>query len=237
MKTPSLISYLVFSGTTVLLLIFLFYYLRQRLKTIEAKRYTRMMLTLCAWILFIGLVSLSGFIQDFSTIPPRFVVILLPTIAFMLYVGFSTKGREYSTWFPLKALTYLQAFRIIVEYGLWQLYQEGIVPIQMTWDGRNIDVLIGLTAIPVAYFSFNKPLLSKYILLVWNILGIAAVTNILIVALLSTPTSLRVFMNEPANTFIGHFPFAYLPGLLVPAAYLMHILSIRKIWSERNLKQ
>jgi hypothetical protein len=37
-------------------------------------------------------------------------------------------------------------------------------------------------------------------------------------------------MNEPANTLVAKFPFILLPGVLVPLAYGLHILSLRQIY-------
>jgi hypothetical protein len=50
---------------------------------------------------------------------------------------------------------------------------------------------------------------------------------------LSMPTSLRYFMNEPSNTIVAQFPFILLPGVLVPIAYTMHIFSLRQLLSKK----
>ncbi len=52
--------------------------------------------------------------------------------------------------------------------------------------------------------------------------------NTVITGLLSTPTPLRVFMNEPANAEIAGFPFCRLPALALPFVLALHVLSIRK---------
>jgi len=52
--------------------------------------------------------------------------------------------------------------------------------------------------------------------------------NVLVIAVLSMPTPLRVFHNEPANTLLAYFPYIYLPGVLVPLAYTLHIFSLRQ---------
>ena len=55
------------------------------------------------------------------------------------------------------------------------------------------------------------------------------------IAVLSMPTSIRYFMNEPSNTLVGQFPFILLPGILVPIAYTMHIFSLRGLQAKREL--
>lgn len=63
----------------------------------------------------------------------------------------------------------------------------------------------------------------------WNLLSLGLLINIVTIALLSIPTPFRVFMNEPANTLVAHFPFILLPGMLVPLAYGLHFLSMRQL--------
>jgi len=59
------------------------------------------------------------------------------------------------------------------------------------------------------------------------VLGVLLLANIIAVALLSAPTPFRVFMNEPANTFITHVPWIWLPAVMVLAAVMGHALVFR----------
>jgi uncharacterized membrane protein len=68
----------------------------------------------------------------------------------------------------------------------------------------------------------------------FNIIGMMLLLNILVIAVLSMPTSIRYFMNEPSNTLVGQFPFILLPGLLVPIAYTMHIFSLRQLLAKQK---
>jgi hypothetical protein len=55
--------------------------------------------------------------------------------------------------------------------------------------------------------------------------------NIVVIAILSMPTPLRHFHNEPANTFIAYFPYIWLPAFLVQVALFGHLLVFR--WLRR----
>ena len=61
--------------------------------------------------------------------------------------------------------------------------------------------------------------------------------NIVTVAIFSMPTEFRVFMNEPANLFVAHVPYVWLPAVLVPAALLGHLLVFRWLWADRGGEQ
>jgi len=66
----------------------------------------------------------------------------------------------------------------------------------------------------------------------WNIVGTLLLANILTVAILSAPTPLRVFHNEPANVWIADAPWVWLPSVFVLAAILGHVLVYRRLRVE-----
>src|SRR5262249_7389811 len=155
--------------------------------------------------------------------PPRPVAVILVPLPFILVFAFSKTGTYILKNTPPQWLVFIQSFRILVEILLWLAYRRSVLPVQMTFEGRNFDVLTGILAIPVGYFCFIKKTWPRSIAVIWNLIGIALLLNILTIAVLSMPTPIRYFMNEPANTIVAQFPFIYLPGVLVVIAYSMHI--------------
>jgi hypothetical protein len=186
-----------------------------------------------AWFLLTGTLALRGFFSDFAALPPHLLfALLLPAIAFAIF-SFTSKSLPNTLHQnPVTWLIGFQAFRIIVELILWRGYKAGVIPIQMTFEGRNLDILIGLTA-PFAAWIYQRARSATFAI-VWNIAGLASVLNIAIVAILSMPTPLRHFMNDPPNTLLAQFPFIYLPAVLVPCGYIAHFLSIRQILQRRT---
>src|SRR5262249_58571242 len=92
----------------------------------------------------------SGALADWSALPPRWP--LLPLTA-LVTVALLTRTRtfrrllaEVPPWQPVA----LQMFRVGVELAFWRLHLEGVAPVQVTFEGRNFDVLVGLTAPVVA---------------------------------------------------------------------------------------
>jgi hypothetical protein len=188
------------------------------------------------WFILIGALALHGFFANFTSLPPHLVfALVLPLVAFITFSFVSKSLPEALTQTPITWLIAFQAFRIVVELILWLGYRAGAVPIQMTFDGRNIDILIGLTAPFAAWLTarFYKQTGSTTFGILWNIAGLGSLINIATVAILSMPTPLRHFMNDPPNTLLTHFPFIYLPAVLVPAGYIAHLLSIRQLVRSR----
>ena len=181
----------------------------------KRKIFIRTIIALLAWMIFISALSLRGFFSDFSGFPPKIGIILIVPLVVILLIMFSKTVKEIARHIPVQNIIRLQAFRIFVEILLWMLLIQNLLPIQMSFEGRNFDILAGLTA-PVIAYLYAKKNIGKRAAIVWNIFGLALLFNIVGIALLSMPTPFRVFMNAPANTIVARFPIVWLPGFLVP---------------------
>ena len=132
----------------------------------------------------------------------------------------------------LEVLTLLHIVRIPVELVLFGLYLHHAVPRLMTFEGRNFDVLAGLTAPLVWWLAFRQQRLGRRGLLIWNGLGLASLLNIVANAVLAVPTPMQQFGFEQPNVAILHFPFVWLPGVVVPLVLLAHVAAIWQLWAE-----
>lgn len=184
-------------------------------------------LGLSLWLIFLMVISSRHILDQWNMMPPRLLIVLLPPFLFTLILLFSKGFGRLLKAIPSHWIILIHVFRILVEISLWQLAANGIIHHRLTFEGRNFDILIGITAIVVARYAFQNKL-SKGVLIGWNIFGLLMLANIVIMAILSAPVPFRVFMDEPANTVIAYFPYVWLPGFLVPLAYSMHLFSIRK---------
>jgi hypothetical protein len=190
------------------------------------------LICLVLWTLFVSLWSLSGSMSDFSIFPINMVPVLVIPMIVILAFTFSKAGKEILLRIPIENIILIQVFRLFVELLLWGLYLENQAPIQMTFEGRNFDVLSGISAPLIAYLFANGKI-SKTLVVVWNVACLGFLINIVAIAILSMPSPLRVFMNEPSNTIVTMFPVSWLPGLLVPLAYGLHFLSLRQLFLKK----
>jgi len=196
--------------------------------------YRRTAVLLIAWLLQLGILSVRGFFADFSRLPPRLSFALLAPLPLVLLFSRSRAGKQFLQHIQPQWLIYLQSFRILVEIALWLLVRNGSLPVQMSFEGRNFDMLTGLLAFPVGYYCFVKKSWPPAVALLYNIAGLVLLLNIVAISALSMPTPLRIFPNPPDSSLLTQFPFIYLPGLLVPLAYTLHILSLRKLGMDRR---
>jgi hypothetical protein len=191
---------------------------------------------LILWLALTGGLAASGILGDFDRVPPPMLALAGASGILTLALAFSPFGTRLAFGLPITFLVGFQVFRIVVEVVLAQLYHAGQVPVQMTYEGRNFDVFSGISALIIAWLS-SRLRLPQWVLLLWNVIGLGLLINIVVIALLSTPIPLRVFMNEPANTIITTWPYVWLPTFLVQAALFGHILVFRRLLAPAPAQQ
>lgn len=210
---------------TTLLTIFLFYKATNNSKTT--------LVIIFLWILLQATLSLSGFYTITNTFPPRFALLALPAILFIIGLFVSEKGRVYIDSLDMRTLTLLHVIRIPVEICLYWLFLHKAIPQLMTFEGRNFDIIAGLTAPLIFYFGYVKNYIGKTILLLWNFICLGLLLNIVVNAILSAPSAFQQFGFEQPNTAIIYFPFVWLPSCVVPLVLFAHLTSIRKLLSTK----
>jgi hypothetical protein len=185
----------------------------------------RFLIALLGWALIISIASLAGFTGKFDLFPVNVAPFILLPLVTITWAVASKNMQDVLVHVPPAFLTNLQVFRVFVEILLWAFFVQGIVPEQMTFEGRNLDILSGIFGGLVGLFFIK----NKKIVWLYNLGGLLLLINIVTVAVLSMPTPFRVFMEEPVNTIVVTWPTIFLPTFLVPLAYGLHFLSIREL--------
>jgi hypothetical protein len=180
------------------------------------------------WLTLTAGLATSGWLGDFDARPPHFLMWIAVALGLTVAHALTRFGADVADRIGWGALIGFQVFRVPVEWVLLELARAGVAPPQMTLEGWNFDVLTGVTAPLVAWLAATGRIGARGIAF-WNAAGLALLTNVVTIAILSAPTPLRVFMNEPANTFVAQLPWCYLPGLLVPSALFGHLVVFRKL--------
>lgn len=192
-----------------------------------------LVITLLLWAILVSALSLLGVTGNFEIFPFNIAPLLVIPFISILVFTFSGTMREILANLHPSQLIRLQVFRVFVEILLWMLFIQHLLPVQMSFEGRNFDILSGLTAPLVAWLS-NQNKLPKAILIIWNLVCLGLLINIVSIAILSMPVPFRYFTNEPSNTIVTVFPFIWLPTFLVPLAYLLHFFSLRQLFMKSS---
>ncbi len=184
---------------------------------------------LLIWTILQLLVTSTGFYEETMVLPPRFLLLIGPNILAILFLFYHKNGIEIRNKIDAEKLFWIHPVRILVELCLFGLFLQNAIPKLMTFEGSNLDILIGLSSLLVIYLvSKNKINSSKY-LLIWNHIGFVFLANIVFTAMLAAPTPFQQISFEQANIGVFKFPFTLLPGLIVPLVLLSHLLSINKL--------
>jgi hypothetical protein len=185
-----------------------------------------------AWLIVSALLAASGVLRRFDVLPPPFAGLVLAVLAIAFGLAFSPIGTLLVRGLPMWALVGSQVFRFPLELVMHQAAVEGVMPVQMTYTGRNFDILTGISAGLLGWWLTRARVAPSHVAL-WNVLGLALLINVVTIAILSTPT-FRWYGNDRLNTFVTYPPFIWLPAILVTAALAGHLLVWRKLAAERR---
>jgi hypothetical protein len=192
---------------------------------LAAHRSGRVLLVVLAWLALQSALSLSGFYTVTTTLPPRLVFALGPPLLLLLSRLATVRGRAWLASLRLDMLTLLHVVRLPVELGLYGLFVHGAVPRLMTFAGGNWDILMGLSA-PLVYWLLRRGHVGRWLLVGWNVLGLGLLFHIVRVAVLAAPSPVQRLAFEQPNVALLHFPFGWLPAVLVPLVVLAHAAAL-----------
>jgi hypothetical protein len=180
------------------------------------------------WLAFAAMLAQEGVFQDFDAVPPRLP--LLPVGLLVVVLVFtSLKGfRRLLDAAPAEWLIALQSYRVGIELILYVMFLGKLVPVQMTFEGGNLDILIGLSA-PLMAFAAHKHWGGRWLFIGWNTAGLLSVANIVRTVMRSLPGPLHADGFAVSPTIVAFPPFVWLPAFVVPIAILGHLISLRQL--------
>ena len=147
-------------------------------------------------------------------------------------VAFSRVGTRVVGAVPVAALVGFQAFRLPLELVLHRFYDEGVLPVQMTYSGANFDIVTGVLAVVCGVLVW-RGVAVRMVVWVFNCVGLGLLGAVVRIAVLSAPTPMRVYMNDPPVQLIFFAPYTWILSVCVAGALLGHLLVFRWLWRGR----
>ena len=181
---------------------------------------------LAAWLILTAGLATTGALSDWTARPPRLPLVVLGAVGLGLLVRRTAAFRALLRSTPVFWPIGLQVFRVAVESILFALHQTSRAPVQVTFEGRNFDILVGLTA-PVVAWSVARGRASPWLLLGWNALGLGVLVNTMAVVATSTPGPLFLWPGAPFTELL-RWPLVWLPAFLAPLAVMLHVASLQQ---------
>lgn len=177
--------------------------------------------TLVLWAVIVGALSYGGFFKNTQAMPPRMLLVLLPALITPVVVfklAPSNINRKY--------LLAIHSLRLPVELVLHKLYLQSMIPIIMTYEGWNFDIVMGISAIALLMYELSGKSIHPIFFKTWNLCGLALVTFIVTTAILSSPLPIQLFAFHQPNIAILTFPYTLLPAIVVPIVYAAHFVGL-----------
>ena len=234
-KLPTYIS-IIFGLTTLATLLLFIWTIRHSNSETTRKKAIPICIGLIIWLVIQAVLTLKNYYNtDTNYLPPKIMLFgIFPTILTIISLFATQKGLEFIDSLTLKNLTYLNVVRIPVEIVLFWLFLNKTIPELMTFEGRNFDIIAGITAPFIAYFGLTKNKINRQIILIWNFICLGLLINIVVNALFSAPSPIQKFAFEQPNIAILNFPFSWLPTFIVPIVLFGHLTSIRQLLKQKN---
>ncbi|WP_367210073.1 hypothetical protein [Sphingobacterium sp. R2] len=222
---------LIFGLTTVVTLFMFSWIIKTSESPTTRQHSTKIIIGLIVWLIIQAVLSLKNtYNSDTNSFPPKILLFgIVPPILTIVTLFAMKKGRQLVDSLSLTNITYLNTVRIPVEIVLLWLFLNNAIPELMTFEGRNFDIIAGITAPLIAYFGLAKGKISHKTVLIWNLVCLGLLINIVINAFFSAPSPVQKFAFEQPNIAILNFPFSWLPTFIVPIVLFGHLVSIRQL--------
>jgi len=134
---------------------------------------------------------------------------------------------------PLDWLIGVQVIRVLGGLFLVQ-HLRGALPGEFAWPAGVGDLLVGLTAIPVARLWRAGHPSARGAAVAWNLLGIADLVLAVTLGVLTAPGPFHVLTPDAPNQTIAAFPDVLVPAFAVPLWLQLHYYTLRRLVGRRR---
>jgi len=186
------------------------------------------------WQIFILALSSSDILKSYE-FPPRFAIaFIVPSFIFTGVFLYQSRNKNWIKSIPEQWIIYFQSFRILVEILFVLSVSKGIFNYQVSIEGYNFDMIFAFTAPIITFLVYNKKLLSRKVILVWNYIGLTVLASVIFLFLTSVYKpeiyggALPLLPLEALT-----YPYVLIAGFLMPTAVFLHILSIVQLKKEK----
>ena len=132
---------------------------------------------------------------------------------------------------PLPALIAVHAIRVLGVIFL-VLYADGRLPAPFAPSAGWGDVLIGATALPLAWAVTRFGQRVRPLVFLWNAVGVADLLAAVALGTLSAPGPLQIFVGPPDSSPMTSLPWLIIPGFLVPILFFIHIVIFARLLAK-----
>lgn len=191
---------------------------------------------LIVWMLTCAVLAETGVIAKLAG-SPKLMIYMVVSNGLAMWVAVSRWGARLVQYLPVAWLVGFQAFRLPLELVLHSWYEQGTLPVQMTFAGANLDIVTGFAALGcwalMTFTAWGRN--ARWALaLTFNVLGSGLLLNVVSIAVMSAPWPMRSYINDPPVLLLFHAPYTWILPVCVAAALVGHVLVFRWLVAERR---
>lgn len=176
----------------------------------------------------------SGFVKSLAYTPG--VMAYLGTWNLLAVgVALSPVGRRMAKALPLAAIVAFQGFRLPLELVLHRWFEEGVLPVQMTYAGENFDIVSGILGLVVGLLLWKGPSsvgFRRPLAWLFGIVGLGLLFAVIRIAVLSSPVPFNAYPEGPLVQLVFYAPYTWILPICVAGAMGGHVLLFRKLLAK-----
>ncbi len=185
---------------------------------------------LVAWLSLIWISAVAGVFENGPLVP---LAVILPPV-----IGLTVLMRSGRIATALDAassgwLVGIQVYRVLGANFL-VLWVYGAIPGVFALPAGIGDVLVGLLALPTAFYLASGAERGRALAVAWNFLGIADLLNAVTLGVLSSPGPLQQLALDRPNVLTASYPTVMTPAFAIPVSLILHGLSLWQLWRHRT---
>jgi hypothetical protein len=161
------------------------------------------------------------------------VVIIIPCVVVLILVRTKIVTAILDEM-PDALLIRAGMFRLFFEPIAYLLYLEDHIPIEMTLQGYNPEMMVAISAPVLIALFFNDDVKKYNVAIIWNFIGLLSLGLFVWMILSLPPDPGRYYVFERPYLIMSSFPFILYPALYVPIAFMLHIFSIKQLWRDKQ---
>ena len=185
----------------------------------------RLAVVFCAWFLLVTVLAATDALhyQHGVGILGLGAAVVLP-IAILFITGLrSAAAKQALLAIPLWLLIGVNSIRVLGVYFVI-LHAGGRLPAPFAPTAGWGDIIVGLTAGPLAWFAFRRMSLARPAIWIWNAFGLVDLIAAIGLGVTSSPGPLRLIFAEPGTSLMTTLPWLLIPGFLVPLLAWTHLV-------------
>ncbi len=189
---------------------------------------------LVAWLSLIWIAAAAGrFEVGRARLPLVPLAVILPPVIALTLLTRSDRIATAIDAAPLGWLVGIQVYRVIGA-NFVALWAYGAIPGVFALPAGIGDFLVGLLALPAAFYLASGAAHGRTLAVAWNCFGIADLINAVTLGVLSTPGPLQHLALDHPNVLISSYPTVMIPAFAVPLSLILHGLSLWQLRRRRT---